>query len=40
MNMKIYRSGGNWITWPFKVIDVKEIAHLGEERRMSRMNRG
>ncbi|KAF9466370.1 hypothetical protein BDZ94DRAFT_1281005 [Collybia nuda] len=30
------RSGGNWLTWPFKVIDLKEIANLGEERRLKR----
>ena len=26
------RSGGNWFTWPFKVIDLKEIQFLKEER--------
>ncbi|KAF9017607.1 FAD/NAD-P-binding domain-containing protein [Hymenopellis radicata] len=26
------RSGGNWLTWPFKTIDVAEIANLKEER--------
>ncbi|KIJ54017.1 hypothetical protein M422DRAFT_201119 [Sphaerobolus stellatus SS14] len=30
------RSGGNWITWPFKVIDLSEIAHLKEERNAKR----
>ena len=30
------RSGGNWLTWPFKVISVDEIAMLGEERRAKR----
>lgn len=30
------RSGGNWLTWPFKVVDVKEIATLSEERRSLR----
>ncbi|EDR06936.1 uncharacterized protein LACBIDRAFT_299323 [Laccaria bicolor S238N-H82] len=30
------RSGGNWLTWPFKIIDVKEIATLSEERRSLR----
>ncbi|KAH9486090.1 FAD-dependent monooxygenase DEP4 [Psilocybe cubensis] len=30
------RSGGNWFTWPFRVIDLKELATLGEERRAVR----
>ncbi|CAA7266092.1 unnamed protein product [Cyclocybe aegerita] len=30
------RSGGNLFTWPFQVIDLKEIATLGEERRVLR----
>jgi len=32
MGLKTYRSGGNWLTWPFKVIELKEIEHLKEER--------
>jgi dimethylaniline monooxygenase (N-oxide forming) len=31
------RSGGNWLTWPFKVIHIKEIENLGEERRAKRL---
>ncbi|TFK37874.1 FAD/NAD-P-binding domain-containing protein [Crucibulum laeve] len=31
------RSGGNWLTWPFKVIDLQEIANLKEERRALRI---
>ncbi|GLB35449.1 putative pyridine nucleotide-disulphide oxidoreductase [Lyophyllum shimeji] len=31
------RSGGNWLTWPFKIIDLKEIASLTEERRFKRL---
>lgn len=34
------RSGGNGLTWPFKVIDLKEIAHLKEERDAKRSTRG
>jgi len=30
------RSGGNCLTWPFKVIDIEEISALGEERRKKR----
>ncbi|KZT54410.1 FAD/NAD(P)-binding domain-containing protein [Calocera cornea HHB12733] len=26
------RSGGSWLTWPFKVIDVTELSRLTEER--------
>lgn len=36
MNLPIMRSGGNWLTWPFKVLDVKELEHLGEERAAKR----
>ncbi|KAG6810296.1 hypothetical protein H0H92_012520 [Tricholoma furcatifolium] len=36
MELPSMRSGGNWLTWPFKVIDLKEIANLGEERRLKR----
>ncbi|KZT69468.1 FAD/NAD(P)-binding domain-containing protein [Daedalea quercina L-15889] len=32
MQLPTMRSGGNALTWPFQVIDVKEIAHLKEER--------
>lgn len=32
MGLPIMRSGGNWLTWPFKVVDLKEIEHLTEER--------
>ena len=34
--MPSFRSGGNWLTWPFKVIDVKEISTLGAERKAMR----
>ncbi|KAJ7367120.1 FAD/NAD-P-binding domain-containing protein [Mycena albidolilacea] len=36
MGLRSMRSGGNWLTWPFKVIDVKEIGTLAEERREKR----
>lgn len=36
MYLPSMRSGGNWLTWPFKVIDLKEIVNLGEERRLKR----
>lgn len=32
MGLKVYRSGGSWFTWPFKVIELKEIEKLKEER--------
>ena len=32
MGLPIMRSGGNWLTWPFKVNDLREIARLKEER--------
>lgn len=32
MGLPIMRSGGNWLTWPFKVADLREIARLKEER--------
>lgn len=32
------RSGGNFITWPFKPIDIKEIEHLTEEREEKRVS--
>ncbi|TFK38927.1 FAD/NAD-P-binding domain-containing protein [Crucibulum laeve] len=37
MYLPSMRSGGNWLTWPFQVIDLKEIATLGEERRVRRL---
>ena len=37
MGVASMRSGGNWVTWPFKVISVDEIATLGEERREKRV---
>ena len=33
MHLRAWRSGGNWLTWPFKVIDLSQIATLGEERK-------
>ncbi|KAF7346580.1 FAD /NAD-P-binding domain-containingprotein [Mycena sanguinolenta] len=36
MGLRSMRSGGNWLTWPFKVINLKEIATLAEERREKR----
>ncbi|KAL1742696.1 hypothetical protein HDZ31DRAFT_42667 [Schizophyllum fasciatum] len=36
MGLPIFRSGGNWLTWPFKVINVRELATLKEERRAIR----
>ncbi|KDR77612.1 hypothetical protein GALMADRAFT_245759 [Galerina marginata CBS 339.88] len=30
------RSGGNWLTWAFRVIDLKELSTLHEERRLVR----
>ncbi|KAE9387177.1 FAD/NAD-P-binding domain-containing protein [Gymnopus androsaceus JB14] len=32
LGLRIYRSGGNWLTWPFKVIELKEIENLKQER--------
>ncbi|OBZ73499.1 hypothetical protein A0H81_06151 [Grifola frondosa] len=32
MGLQIMRSGGSWLTWPFKVIEVREISTLKEER--------
>ncbi|KZV98736.1 FAD/NAD(P)-binding domain-containing protein [Exidia glandulosa HHB12029] len=32
MGLKTCRSGGNWLTWPFKVIQASEIATLHDER--------
>ncbi|KAF8802217.1 FAD/NAD(P)-binding domain-containing protein [Phlegmacium glaucopus] len=36
MYLPIHRSGGSWYNWIFKVIDLKEIATLGEERQAIR----
>ncbi|KAF8551014.1 FAD/NAD(P)-binding domain-containing protein [Imleria badia] len=36
MGLLSMRSGGNWLTWPFKTITVDEIATLREERRARR----
>lgn len=36
MGLPSMRSGGNWLTWPFKVISPAEIKNLGEERRAKR----
>ena len=30
------RAGGNWLTLPFKVVSISELATLGEERRIKR----
>ncbi len=32
MGLKVIRSGGSWLTWPFRVVQIKEIAGLKEER--------
>jgi hypothetical protein len=32
MKLPSWRSGGNGLTWPFKVVNVKEIETLTEER--------
>lgn len=37
MYLPSMRSGGNWLTWPFKVIDVEELATLGKEREANRV---
>jgi dimethylaniline monooxygenase (N-oxide forming) len=37
MELPSMRSGGNWLTWPFKVITVDEVATLTEERRQRRI---
>ncbi|KAJ7677451.1 FAD/NAD-P-binding domain-containing protein [Mycena rosella] len=39
MGLRSMRSGGNWFTWPFKVIDLKELSTLAEERRERREKR-
>jgi hypothetical protein len=32
MGVRAMRSGGNWLSWPFKVIDLNEISTLKAER--------
>ena len=32
MGVRAMRSGGNWLNWPFKVIDLDEISTLKAER--------
>lgn len=32
MGLRVIRSGGNWLTWPFQVVDLSEIRTLKEER--------
>jgi len=32
MGLPSKRSGGNWLTWPFKPVDLDELAHLKDER--------
>lgn len=36
MGLPSMRSGGNWLTWPFKVISPAEIKELGKERHAKR----
>lgn len=36
MGVPSMRGGGNWLTWPFKIISPAEIKNLGEERRAKR----
>lgn len=42
LGLRSLRSGGNWLTWPFKVVDLKELESLKEERdaRRRRKNAG
>ncbi|KAL0575359.1 hypothetical protein V5O48_006610 [Marasmius crinis-equi] len=40
MGLQSGRSGGNWLTWPFKVIDMSQLATLREERRERRARLG
>lgn len=37
MGLPVMRSGGNALTWPFKVIDLTEIGTLREERNAQRV---
>ncbi|KAF9476196.1 FAD/NAD(P)-binding domain-containing protein [Pholiota conissans] len=39
MHVRSLRSGGNWLTWPFHIIDLSELSTLGDERRAVRENR-
>jgi dimethylaniline monooxygenase (N-oxide forming) len=32
MGARAMRSGGNWLSWPFKVVDLDEISTLKSER--------
>lgn len=32
MGLESMRGGGGWLTWPFKVMDLKEIENLHGER--------
>ena len=32
MGVRAMRSGGNWLSWPFKVVDLDEISTLKAER--------
>ncbi|KAJ7284157.1 FAD/NAD-P-binding domain-containing protein [Mycena rebaudengoi] len=36
MHLRSMRSGGNWLTWPFQIVNIKEIASLHEEREANR----
>jgi dimethylaniline monooxygenase (N-oxide forming) len=38
MDLPSFRSGGNWLTWPFKVTDLQEISSLGSERDAKRIS--
>ena len=37
MDLPTHRSGGNWLTWPFKSINIGEIENLTEEREEKRL---
>ena len=32
MGLEVMRSGGNWLTWPFHTVSIKELGKLKEER--------
>lgn len=36
MYLPSFRSGGNWLNWMFKVIDLKELENLTQERQARR----
>lgn len=36
MYLRSMRSGGNWFTWPFKIVSVSELSTLHEERDANR----